>query len=76
MDQAISKVDQFAALVASHDLNYTYSDDGRVHSKGLAERNAIEALAREIPREQAVAIWNAHVEKKMGAWGGDYRWAA
>lgn len=60
-----TKVERFRSLVASHDLTYTYSDDGRCYSRGKAQREEIERLRDEIGLERATAIWNENVDRRI-----------
>lgn len=59
------KVEKFRELVEKHDLTYNYSDDHRAYSNGERQYKEIMELSKEIPIEEAKAIWNANVEKKM-----------
>lgn len=55
----------FEKLVKDHDLTYSYSDDARVLRRGMAQRDAIEEMAKQLPREQVVAIWNKWIDRKI-----------
>lgn len=61
----MSKLAEFTKLVDEHDLTYDYSDDGAVWRRGVAERDAIKALALELPREDVERIWNARVDRTL-----------
>ena len=57
-------IDEFRKLCQNHDLSYVYSDDGRVFNRGEAEYAAIRKMAHELPREDAVRVWNEVVVTK------------
>lgn len=66
---------EFARLVEAHDLTYTYADDSRAYARGRAEHDALIALAKQLPRETAAAIWNAAVDRKITpAYRADFYW--
>lgn len=58
-------LDEFHQLVRRHDLTHMYSDDGSVYRRGSAELEAIREAAKQFPREDAVRVWNAEVDRKM-----------
>ncbi len=62
---ASAAVEKFKQLVRDHDLTYDYSDDGAVWRAGVAQRDEIRALAKELPTGEAAAIWNAEVDRKI-----------
>lgn len=55
----------FEALVAAHDLTYSYADDYKAYQRGYEQYVAIKRAAGRISREDAVRIWNAQVDKKI-----------
>lgn len=58
-------LEEFAELVDKHDLQYVYSDDHSVYTNGQAEYRKIFSLAKQIPENEARAIWNAAVDRKV-----------
>lgn len=58
-------LEQFETLCRQHDLTYQYSDDGSVYRRGRAEYSAIRSMAAQLPRPDAVRIWNAVVDTKI-----------
>jgi len=58
-------LEEFAKLVAQHDLTYMYSDDGRCYSRGSRELYAIKQAAESFSRDEVVRIWNAEVDRKL-----------
>lgn len=61
----MDKIEEFTKLVDQHDLTYDYSDDGAVWRRGCAQKDAIRALAQELPREDVERIWNAKVDRYL-----------
>lgn len=61
----IASLDQFAALVETHDLTYQYSDDHRAWERGQDEYDRIKHAAKRFSREDVVRIWNASVDRKL-----------
>lgn len=53
---------EFESLLKKHDWYYNYSDDHRYYTKGVAERNEIEAALAELTslgfREEACRLYN------------------
>lgn len=62
---AVATLQAFEKLVEDHDLTYDYSDDASVWRRGVAQRDAIKEMAKQLPREQVVAIWNKWIDKKI-----------
>ena len=52
-------------MVRCHDLGYSFSNDHNYWARGEAQLKAIQEAAKEIPREDAVRIWNENVDKKI-----------
>lgn len=61
------KLKQFEDMVDRHDLTFDYSDDISVWRRGIAERDAIRAAAKELPPEDVERIWNAAADRKLVA---------
>ena len=61
----MEKIELFKQLVRSHDLTYDWSDDSTKWQAGDNEYRAIQKLAMELPRQEAVAIWNSVVDEKI-----------
>lgn len=59
------KLKQFEDMVNRHDLTYDYSDDGAVWRAGRAQRDAIRALAGELPYADVKRIWDAKVDRTL-----------
>ncbi len=64
-DGLAEKMQRFETLVKNHDLTYQYSDDPTSHNRGRQSYSQILELAKELPRDDAVRIWNSYVEKKL-----------
>jgi hypothetical protein len=58
-------LDEFAKLVARHDLTYNYSDDAGVRRLGHESYMKIKEAAEQFPREDVVRIWNSEVDRKL-----------
>jgi hypothetical protein len=58
-------LDEFKTMVARHDLTYNYSDDAGVRRLGHASYMKIKEAAEQLPREDAVRIWNSEVDRKL-----------
>lgn len=58
-------LDEFEKMVNNHDLTYSYSDDGSVYRKGLAQEREIMKAAKLFPSDDVKRIWNAMVDKKL-----------
>lgn len=56
---------EFEEMVNRHDLTYSYSDDHRYWSAGVAQEKAIIEAAKQFPIEDVKRIWNAMVDKKL-----------
>lgn len=54
-----------ASGVAMHDLTHEYSDDPSVYRRGSRDLDEIKALAKDLPRDEVVKIWNAEVDRKL-----------
>lgn len=65
-------LDEFAKLVAKHDLTFDYSDDRGVRERGSRELSDIKECAKAFPREDVVRIWNAEVDRKLHDGTGFY----
>ena len=65
----------FADLCATFDHFYAFSDDHRVYKAGDLHWKKLVRAANEIPEPEAIAIYNAIVEKRMSSdvWD-DYKW--
>ncbi len=73
----LSDTDLLKALCEAHDLTYNYSDDIRSFRNGNEQRKAIDIVAARLPRDVAVMIWNAAVDKKVGeAYRSQFYWEA
>lgn len=59
------KLEEFEALVNSHDLTYDYSDDGSVWRAGQAQYAKIKEAAKTLPIEDVKRIWKAKVDKTL-----------
>lgn len=72
----MDNIQKFRELCASHDLTYTYSDDGKTYSRGDAQYKEIIELSKTMPRDVAVQIWNENVEKKIiqHSWN-EFKWS-
>lgn len=57
--------EEFRNMCQRHDLTYDFSDDHRVWMNGQKEFDRIKAIAKELPRETAVRIWNEVVDTKI-----------
>ncbi len=55
----------FRDACMSHDLTYSYSDDGRVYRRGSESLSRVKKMAESLPREDAVRIWNEVVDSKI-----------
>ena len=58
-------LETFRQMCREHDLTYQYSDDGGVWSRGSASEARVRAAAKQLPREDAVRIWNEVVDEKL-----------
>lgn len=58
-------LEEFERLVRRHDLTYFYSDDRASYNRGRESLARIEAVARELPRKDAVRVWNAVVDERI-----------
>ena len=58
----MTKLEEFEDRVKCHDLTHVYSDDHRVWQRGDFDLREIKELAKELPREDVVRIWNAQVD--------------
>lgn len=56
---------EFEEMCRRHDLTYVYSDDGDVWRAGEKSLDAIIVAAADLPREDAVRIWNEIVDLKV-----------
>jgi len=56
---------QLEAMIRSHDLTYSYSDDSRHYNKGYHSYKEIVEAAKEFPREAVVNLWNSIVDTKV-----------
>lgn len=57
--------EEFRNMCKSHDLTYSYSDDGNVWRRGEEAKAKIVAAAKHLDRETAVRIWNEVVDTKI-----------
>lgn len=60
-----ARLEEFEKLVNKHDLFYSYSDDHSVYRRGYDQEIKIMELAKELPRENVVAIWNKMIDRSM-----------
>ncbi len=58
-------LEEFAQMVADHDLTYSYSDDHRCWQSGQAQYDKIMLAAKLFPPEEVKAIWNGQVDQKL-----------
>lgn len=58
---------QFDEMVRGHDVTFEYSDDGSVWRRGQAQRDAIKALAKELPAEYVAEVWNKRMDEMFTA---------
>lgn len=58
-------IEEFEKLVNNHDLTYSYSDDHRYWSAGVAQEKIIIEAAKSFPVEDVKRIWNAAVDRKL-----------
>lgn len=58
-------VETFRKMCRAHDLTYQYSDDHGVWSRGSASETRVRAAAEQLPREDAVRVWNEVVDSKI-----------
>ena len=65
MSDEIETLEDFERACISHDLTYSYSDDGNWWRRGLASHKRIEEAAKKFPREDVERIWNAVVDAKV-----------
>ena len=69
-------IELFTQLVKAHDLTYDWSDDSTKWRAGDNEYRAIQRLAMELPRQEAVAIWNSVVDEKINpAMADQFYWS-
>jgi hypothetical protein len=61
------KLEEFEAMVNSHDLTHAYSDDHAVWSNGNAQLKRIREAAKLFPIEDVKRIWNAKCDKTLVA---------
>ena len=61
----MNKIEQFTQLVKAHDLTYDWSEDSTKWRAGDEQYRAIQKLAMELPRREAVRIWNSVVDEKI-----------
>lgn len=67
--------EKFRKMCMSHDLTYEYSDDARYWRAGCKSLTAIQVAAKDLPREDAVRIWNEVVDLKIKAgYGENFKW--
>lgn len=60
-------LDEFRAMVRSHDLTYDFSDDRRVRARGDKNFAAIKEVAKQFDWADVVRIWNEEVDKKLSS---------
>lgn len=65
MDNDINTIEDFEKACASHDLTYSYSDDGDVWRRGSADYARIRKAADKFPREDVERIWNGMVDRQL-----------
>ncbi len=65
MVKEIETLEEFEAACLSHDLTYSYSDDGGVYRRGSESEDRIRRAAAKFPREDVERIWNAIVDRKI-----------
>ena len=58
-------LDEFRKLCENHDLTYSYSDDNRYYEAGRRQYSEITSAAKQLPRADAVRIWNEVVDRKL-----------
>ena len=61
----MEKIELFTQLVKEHDLTYDWSEDITKWRAGDEQYRAIQKLAMELPRQEAVRIWNSVVDEKI-----------
>ena len=59
------KLELFKKMVNDHDLTFIYSDSGGAWKRGQQELDAIKAMAKGLPHDQVVSIWNSMVDRRM-----------
>ena len=67
-------LDEFRKLCENHDVTYDYSDDHRVWSNGWAEYNLILVKAKQLPKQDAIDIWNETMQKRF-FFSPEYVWS-
>jgi hypothetical protein len=55
---------EFRTAVENFDMAYSFSDDHRKWTAGVAAEKRILTMAAQLPREVAVRIWNETVDKR------------
>lgn len=65
MENNTVTLEQFESLVAEHDLTYAYADDFSSWKSGSYELQKIQEMAKQLPREDVVRIWNKYVDIKL-----------
>ena len=58
-------IEEFTELVNYHDLTYSYSDDGRVWSRGQAQYDKIVAASKQFAPEDVKRVWDAMVDRAL-----------
>lgn len=62
---------EFEEMVRRHDLTFAYSDDHRHYTSGHKSLIAIRKASKEIPRADAIRIWNSICDEKLNT-GAEY----
>lgn len=67
-------LDVFQSLLSRYDPTEEYSDDPEIFRHGFTSRRMIEQAAGNLPRHQAVALYNEHMDKLFGENAAQYYW--
>lgn len=65
MAEEINTLEDFERACVSHDLTYSYSDDGRWWRAGCESHDRIKKAAEKFDRADVERIWNAVVDTKV-----------
>ena len=60
--------EELAQAIKNHDHYYQYSDDHRVYSSGMAQRNGIMELLKVVfdKKSEQLKFWNEHAPEGCG----------
>ena len=70
-----TNIEDFKKAVEAHDLTFMYSDDYSAYTRGNNSLSRIKHMASQLPKEEALKIWNEAVEKKVveSVWD-EFKW--